>query len=420
MRKILASSLSLALLLVACGGGGGSGNTTAVNNSSSASSSSISSSSAASSSPSSTAASMSLSNYKLGFTAQEGYPAGYTTVVMALQNFVPVTAVLSQPDGSAIPAWLSITLSETDLSARFEASGAGMTAGTYSTTVRIKITNTKGESLYKDLAITLEVYSAAPSSVKWNVYSGSVIPDASNSILLADNSSASFTRTGATTGTTSVSSGIATFDTTMNSASDNVQYKYDLPYSSQYPKTLTFIARVKAESVADALRALSVEANFADTATTPISQSARVKLAIYGNQGSTNNLWQGFTMEQCDAGTTTWGVCNSPSGLLTVTDFHVYHVSVTLTEPTKGYLRVYVDNYSSPIVSYGSSAAPKTFRTAAEDGASYIRFGDMNSQVHKSYIDWLIWTQQGAYSPSELVGKLPNNIGIIPAIYQQP
>jgi hypothetical protein len=319
-------------------------------------------------------------------------------------------------------AWLKVQPIPINGYVNFHADATNLAAGTYTDLVLIEMTDAAGKTLIGKMPVTLTVTGAnstAPSTVTWNTYNGDLAPDTANALTLASGANASFTRSGGATGGITAANGIAT----LNVPADNVQYRYDLPYSSQYPKKMTFAARVKADSAADALRALAIEANFADSATTLAANAARVKLTIYGNEGASASIWQGLTIERCDNtsnldGITTWGLCNSNNGAIAIRDYHVYQVSITLTEARKGYLKVYVDGAATPLVSYGSASAPLTFRAAAGDGANYIHFGDMNTAAHKSYIDWLIWTTDDAYTPSQLKGKLPANIGEIPAAYQ--
>jgi hypothetical protein len=43
---------------------------------------------------------------------------------------------------------------------------------------------------------------------------------------------------------------------------------------------------------------------------------------------------------------------------------------------------------------------------------NFIRMGDGGSSAYHAQLDWLIWTEEGAYLPSQLQGKLPANIGV--------
>lgn len=307
----------------------------------------------------------------------------------------------------------------------FYADTTNLAAGTYTETVIIEVTDDKGKTLIGKMPVTLTVTASgstpATPAIAWNTYSGDLVPDTANALTLASGAQASFTRNGVATGGVTTTSGIATMDTTMNGGAEDMDYRYAMPYSNQYPKKLTVAARVKAESISTALRALAIEANFSESSTTLAADGARVKLAIWGDEGV--STWQGLTVERCDNrtdpnGVTTWGLCNSAQGAISIRDYHVYQVSITLTEARKGYVNVYVDGASIPVVSYGSATNPLPFRTTVGEGANFIRFGDSNSQVHKSYIDWFVWTLDGAYSPAQLKGKLPANIGEIPAIYQ--
>lgn len=322
-------------------------------------------------------------------------------------------------------SWLKIQIVPINGYIDFYADTTNQAIGTYTETVIIEVTDDKGKTLIGKLPVTLTVtppgQTPTTPPIAWNSYNGDLVPDAANALTLASGSSASFTRNGVATGGVTTTSGIATMDTTMNGGAEDMDYRYAMPYSSQYPKKLTVAARVKAESISTALRALTIEANFSESSTTLAADGSRVKLAIWGDEGV--STWQGLTVERCDnrtdpSGVTTWGLCNSAQGAISIRDYHVYQVSITLTEARKGYVNVYVDGASIPVVSYGSATNPLPFRTTVGEGANFIRFGDSNSQVHKSYIDWFVWTLNGAYTPAQLKGKLPANIGEIPATYQ--
>jgi len=421
------SVFCFAAVVGACGGGGGSGGVNSPSGSSGNSSSSSSSSSANAATDG-----LSVSQNSLNLSSPAGSGTATARLQVSYQNSNGAFLVIGSPVGQVVPDWLSV--STDGLTISVTTSATGLAVGMYSSTLRLALVDANGALLsYKDVQINFNVMTAptptpvlsgtptpiptAVSSVGWNIYSADLAPDAPAALKLADGTTATFSKKETNgTGSAAATAGLMTFDTSAssNTGTEIVDYRYGLPRTATYPKHMTLLTRLKAASVNSALRGFQIEANFADAETTEKTAASRVRLSIYGT--SPSGSWQGAALEACDNGGATPLICRASAS---VDSYHIYQVSITLTDAKHGYVHVYVDGNDTPIIQYGSAAFPVLLRDAAGTGASYVRFGDMDSGFkHKSEIDWIIWTQDAAFVPSQLKGRLPAGIGLIDSSYQ--
>ena len=120
---------------------------------------------------------------------------------------------------------------------------------------------------------------------------------------------------------------------------------------------------------------------------------------------------------------------NSPVDGLTKVDLtveHTYQLVVTLATANTGNVKVYVDAAAAPVLDLtltgaggatatNSAALPVTyasvFRQQGTVGDTFVLFGDgSGSNGYQSIVDWVVWTA-GAYTPAQLLGKLPAGLG---------
>jgi pectate lyase len=239
----------------------------------------------------------------------------------------------------------------------------------------------------------------------WNVYNADALPDAADSIDLAGASTASFTLGGTSANAphfTTGAAGTVNFDTsaatgdTQHATLDNV-----VNNSGAYPKYFTWLAGVTGNS--DNIRVLEIEVAMADDGET----GRRVKTLLRADGGN-----QGVQLERtdCPALATTDGSCTSVQQYgMSMTGFRVWQVSITLTDATTGNVQVYGDGNDTPLL----TLTGVTLRPTSSAGHNFLRFGDGGGNAYKSNIDWVIWTNENAYLPSELKGALPAGIGAI-------
>lgn len=232
--------------------------------------------------------------------------------------------------------------------------------------------------------------SSSAAAIGWSVYNGDLHPTAANSIALADNSLDTFTYSGASPTDAdffTVASGVATFNSTTVTADKlYAQYNTVLPSSITYPRYYTGLIRAKGNGTN---RVIEFDTSISDG-----TNGSRIKLVLRADGSN-----QGIQIEKAD-GTTSE---NGYSG--TYDSYRIYQVAVTLTSATTGSIEVYQDGSDTPIISHAES-------TLLSGGINnYVRLGDGGSSAYAADIDWVIWTFDGAYKPSDLLGKLPAGLG---------
>jgi hypothetical protein len=237
----------------------------------------------------------------------------------------------------------------------------------------------------------------------WNIYNANSLPDAAASIQLDDEiSTASFTLNNANGYFATGTAGTVNLDSSAN-AGNNHHATLDnvVNNTANYPKQFTVLAGVTGNS--DDIRVLEIEVAMADDG--EIGRRLKTILrADGGNQGVQ------FERTDCPALATVDTDCTSVQQYgLAMTGFRVWQISITLTDATTGDVRVYGDGNDTPLL----TLTGVTLRPTSSAGHNFLRFGDGGSNAYKANIDWIIWTDQDAYRPSDLIGTLPAGIGVI-------
>ena len=242
------------------------------------------------------------------------------------------------------------------------------------------------------------VVSSTPSSspaqiISWNSYNGELHPTATGAISLAGNSMGEFALTNAAPVAAdffSVANGVATFDSSAV-AGDKLyaQFNRSLPASISYPRNFTFLAGVTGNGTN---RVLEIDVALGDG-----SSSSRIKMLLRADGSN-----QGVQLEKID-GSTSKQAYDSAAPF---NDFRIYQVAVSLASATTGSVKVYAQGSDDVLIEYEG--------TLLAGGASdnYVRIGDGGSSAYYAKLDWLIWTDDGIYTPSQVKGKLPANIGV--------
>lgn len=244
-----------------------------------------------------------------------------------------------------------------------------------------------------------------PSSVDWSSYSADTDPFAANSITLPDGSLSQFAAQqsgGATEPNlfTANGDGTVTFDSTASGA-DRSRAKLDNIAAADgvYPKYFTLLMGLKGNT--DGQRILETEIALGDTAAT---SGSRLKVVF---RGDGNN--SGIQLENADNGSSvTLGKGNEPDPL-DMTQYRIYHFTVALSSPTTGNVAVYVDGNNTPI----GLLENVTMRPASNGYDNYLQIGDAGNSSYKVNIDWILWSDAGAFTPEMLQGLLPSGIGNI-------
>ncbi|MEN3113294.1 hypothetical protein ACFONG_05745 [Uliginosibacterium paludis] len=417
----LCLAVMVSIVLAACGGGGGGGGSSGGQADSNKSSGDFT-----------------LSASSLSFTAANAASLVASQMV-SMSNIGSSVAnvVVLIPQEAA--SWLSVTVAPGASYATVTVKPAGLSAGTRSTTVRVSSTDAAYNTLVsKDVTVTLTVGSTASSSssssvpaiVAWNSYDGTMDPASYGALHLAGGRLGSFTQIDgsiadtlpASASSSSVSSSSST-SSSASSSSSSASTAYFMDYMTingdgtlrldssvaalnrslirgvnssvqnpTYPRSLTFLARVLpvAGTTYDVnTRLAEFELAFG---------SSRVVLVLRGDANSGNVRLQ--TPQ------------NGGSDLVAQLDMsqpHIFQVTVALTDASSGTINVYADGNPVPIIGpFTSSALYPTYVV----GQDHIQFGDNRNVAFRSDLDWMIWTDTGAWTPAQMKGKLPSGLGV--------
>ncbi len=161
-----------------------------------------------------------------------------------------------------------------------------------------------------------------------------------------------------------------------------------------YPKHLTVLAGVSGFN--EDSRLLEIETAFADEG----QAGSRLKTVLRNQDGHV-----GIQLEDANAGVS---VDNFDDNL-DMTQFRVYQVSVTMTSASRGNVRVFVEGNDQPVL----SLLDVQMRAASSDGDNFVRIGEGGGHPYKSTVDWVVWTTESDYLPSDLKGALPESLGDI-------
>lgn len=241
---------------------------------------------------------------------------------------------------------------------------------------------------------TDEPVTADPSSVSWNLYNGDVSPFENNAITLADNTQVPFVIQGSASDFTATGTGSVLFDSTALGTNNNRARISNVNRNDGvYPKYFTLIAGIKGFNPPANARVLELETTFGGTEDTAAS---RLKVVLRSD-GASN---YGVQFEGSPAPNNAYG--------LAMNEYRVYHFTVALSSPTTGWARAYLDGSSTPVLVQEEVQFSSTTATN-----NYLQIGDGGSNSYKALIDWIVWTDTGAYTPTQLQGLLPSNIGCV-------
>jgi hypothetical protein len=138
---------------------------------------------------------------------------------------------------------------------------------------------------------------------------------------------------------------------------------------------------------------LELETTFGGTSDTAAS---RLKVVLRAD-GASNF---GVQFEGSPAPNTAYG--------LAMDQYRIYHFTVALSSPTTGWARAYLDGSNTPVLNQEEVQFATTTATN-----NYLQIGDGGSNSYKALVDWMVWTDAGAYTPAQLSGLLPANIGCV-------
>ncbi|MBE8717813.1 hypothetical protein C4F51_11520 [Cellvibrio sp. KB43] len=234
-----------------------------------------------------------------------------------------------------------------------------------------------------------------PSSVGWNVFSGDVSPFDASAITLADGvTTTSFGIQGSASDFTATGLGSVVFDSTSLGTKNNRARISDVVRNDGiYPKYFTLIAGIKGFNPPANARVLELETTFGGAAD---ATASRLKVVLRAD-GASN---YGVQFEGSPAPNNAYG--------LAMDEYRIYHFTVALSSPTVGWARAYLDGSNIPVLNQEEVQFSPTAATN-----NYLQIGDGGSNSYKALIDWVVWTDEGAYTPAQISGLLPANIGCV-------
>lgn len=242
---------------------------------------------------------------------------------------------------------------------------------------------------------TNEPETADSSTVSWNLFNGNTSPFDANAITFADGiTTAPFVIQGSASDFTPTGAGAVLFDSTsLGTKNNRARISNTGRNDGVYPKYFTLIAGIKGFNPPANARVLELETTFGGTADTTAS---RLKVVLRAD-GASNF---GVQFEGAPSPNTAYG--------LAMDQYRVYHFTVALSSPTTGWARAYLDGSNTPVLNQEEVQFASTTATN-----NYLQIGDGGSNSYKALVDWMVWTDAGAYTPAQLSGLLPANIGCV-------
>ena len=247
--------------------------------------------------------------------------------------------------------------------------------------------------------------TAPPTSVDWNQYDASLHPFTENAVTLADGSQSRFLP--------QQSSGVdepdlfqlngdgtLTFDSTANSADrSRARLENIIRDDGVYPKYFTLLMGLKGNSGGN--RIIETELAFGDIGG---ASASRLKI-VYRNDGSN----AGVQLENANSGSSVTAGKAGEADALDMSQYRVYQFSIALSSATTGNVSVYADGNNTPLLQLEGV----TMRPASNGGDNYLQIGDGGGSSYLGDIDWILWSDAGAYTPDMLKGLLPAGVGDI-------
>jgi len=244
--------------------------------------------------------------------------------------------------------------------------------------------------------------TAGGDPIPFNVYNGVLAPLSDDSITLTDDTKDKFGGSSQSPADADFfvanadTDGTVTFDTTVNGIDgDTMLAKYNLPkvaVAADYPRYFTAVIRAKGNG---SNKAIELDIALADAE----QNGARIKSILHGGNG-------GLQLEKWD------GTLKPDAYHDTYDDYRIYQVAITLDSATTGNVKIYEAGNDVAVIEVATTDAGGVSPSFLTSSSAYIRIGDGGGSQYVADVDWLIWTDAGAYTPSELNGKLPSGLGV--------
>lgn len=148
-------------------------------------------------------------------------------------------------------------------------------------------------------------------------------------------------------------------------------------------------------------RIIETELAFGDVGATSAS---RLKI-VYRNDGSN----AGVQLENANSGSSVTAGKAGEADALDMSQYRVYQFSIALSSATTGNVSVYADGNNTALLQLEGV----TMRPASNGSDNYLQIGDGGGSSYLGDIDWILWSDAGAYTPDMLKGLLPAGVGDI-------
>ncbi|WP_250461492.1 fibronectin type III domain-containing protein [Microbulbifer litoralis] len=256
---------------------------------------------------------------------------------------------------------------------------------------------------------TAQVDPSPGNMITWNVYDGCTHPGESGAVVVNGSSPANFEFSDEEEPFFSVSDqGVMTLDS--REISDSVTGDLSGVLSAAtYPKTFTWLARI--DTPLKDPRGFEIETSFGE------ADGRRVKVLLRPDDGDHPDGQGRIQLEDFLAGDDIDADVPLDDG------FHVYHVTLTLNNPSDVSVKVYMDGEDitalfDPDITAGGEGDD------SGSSSSRLRIGDgSGGNAYYANVDWIVWSDDPVLSgltPEDLVGELPEGIGELGAYTSNP
>lgn len=220
--------------------------------------------------------------------------------------------------------------------------------------------------------------SPSPSAavITWASYNGSVLPSASTPAFTLNESVA-----GALVSTLNAD-GTITLDTSAT-ATNKGDWRIN-NFLSATPSKMTLLFRAKANSTSYRAAEFDVQTGING------ATGARIKFILRGD----NNKLQ---IEKID------GTNSKADNTIDTSVYHIYQITYNFTSAATATVNVYIDGVLSNDLRDVAITQTST--------SNCFLIGDGGGSGYSCNIDWVAWTLNGAYTPSQVTGTLPAGLG---------
>lgn len=177
-----------------------------------------------------------------------------------------------------------------------------------------------------------------------------------------------------------------------------------------FPKTISVLVCAKPNDITGK-NALDIEVAMGPSGSVPSSPKVKMVVQKSGStsgiqlnaSNATNNVGTTGVLSGSGAGTGNGLPVDSSDG-----NYHLYHLTATMTSATSGTASVYFDGAATPAITQAAGAYVTT-----SGSSNYLKIGSTSSSTaYSGSVAWVIWTNSATHtSPSQMHGLLPAGLG---------